>query len=142
MATFPVGQCSLGNNCLAPTHELRKWCPGCNGLIHVICSQVLEDDEGFLKLIPLSAPSEILRKNRSQFCSQMVRAYCYICFLLHLCFLINYLVLLLHCDQQNNSNRSWHKRENSRKEWGKVASGRILQSLLQENQQMVIEMKE
>jgi hypothetical protein len=43
---FPVGPCMLGNHCFAPTHELRKRCPGCNNLIHVLCGRVLEQMEG------------------------------------------------------------------------------------------------
>ncbi len=44
--SFPKGPCSLGILCSAPTHELRKHCPGCSGWIHVVCGRVLEEDEG------------------------------------------------------------------------------------------------
>jgi hypothetical protein len=87
MATFSVGPCLLGNNCLAPTHELRKWCPGCYGLIHVVCVRVLEDDEGRFKVDSVVCPHAILRNNSSKIRSTMVRAYCciylsslYVCF--------------------------------------------------------------
>ncbi len=47
--SFPKGRCSLADCCLDPTHELQKHCPGCNWLNHVLCSQVLEEDEGSFK---------------------------------------------------------------------------------------------
>jgi hypothetical protein len=43
---FLVGPCMLGNHCFASTHELRKRCPGCNYLIHVLCGHVLKQMEG------------------------------------------------------------------------------------------------
>jgi hypothetical protein len=60
--SFPIGPCLLANSCLAPTHELRKFCPGCNGLIHVLCGRVLEEDEGNFKadsvICPLCDPQK------------------------------------------------------------------------------------
>ena len=47
--SFPIGRCCLGAECKAPNHQLRKHCPGCNGLIHVMCGRVLFDDEGDFK---------------------------------------------------------------------------------------------
>ena len=32
MVFFPIGPCCLGQLCQAPTHQLRKHCPGCQGL--------------------------------------------------------------------------------------------------------------
>jgi len=49
MVFFPIGPCCLGQLCQAPTHQLRKHCPGCQGLIHVVCGRVLFDDEGEYK---------------------------------------------------------------------------------------------
>jgi hypothetical protein len=46
MTSFPKGQCSLGDSCCVPQHELQKQCPGCNGWIHALCGNVLEEDEG------------------------------------------------------------------------------------------------
>ena len=34
MSSFPFGCCCLQESCRAPTHELQKKCPGCQGLIH------------------------------------------------------------------------------------------------------------
>jgi hypothetical protein len=45
-ASFPVGPCLLGKHCFAPTHELRKKCPGCGNNIHVLCGCVLKQMEG------------------------------------------------------------------------------------------------
>ena len=60
--SFPIGPCLFANSCLAPTHELQKFCPGCNGLIHVLCSRVLEEDEGHFKadsvICPLCNPQK------------------------------------------------------------------------------------
>jgi len=44
--SFPVGPCLLASHCFAPTHELRKNCPGCGKYIHALCGRVLEEDEG------------------------------------------------------------------------------------------------
>ena len=44
--SFPVGPCLLASHCFAPTHEVRKKCPGCGKYIHALCGRVLEEDEG------------------------------------------------------------------------------------------------
>jgi hypothetical protein len=46
MTSFPMGRCCRGDSCIVPQHELRKHCPGCNGLIHALCGHVLVEDEG------------------------------------------------------------------------------------------------
>jgi hypothetical protein len=46
MTSFPKGPCSLGDSCDILQYELQNNCPGCKGLIHVICRRVLEVDEG------------------------------------------------------------------------------------------------
>jgi hypothetical protein len=35
----------MGQFCNAPTHELRKHCPGCSNFIHVLCGCVRECNE-------------------------------------------------------------------------------------------------
>jgi hypothetical protein len=47
--TFPTGPCCLGDSCFVPQHELRKNCPGCQGLIHLLCGRCLWEDEGEFK---------------------------------------------------------------------------------------------
>ncbi len=37
--SFPVGPCLLASHCFAPTHELRKKCPGCGKYIHALCAE-------------------------------------------------------------------------------------------------------
>ena len=49
MTSFPTGRCSLGDACFVPHHELRKRCPGCDGLIHLLCGRCLWEDEGGYK---------------------------------------------------------------------------------------------
>ena len=49
MTSFPTGRCSLGDACFVPHHELRKRCPGCDGLIHLLCGRCLWEDEGEYK---------------------------------------------------------------------------------------------
>jgi len=76
MASFSIGRCLLGNSCLAPTHELRKWCPGCNGLIHVLCGRVLEDDEGSFKADSVVCPRCDPQKQQQQGSELFGKAYC------------------------------------------------------------------
>ncbi len=45
---FPTGECGLGKYCLAPHHQLRKKCPGCNNWVHMVCGRVLVNPEGAL----------------------------------------------------------------------------------------------
>ncbi len=47
----------MGIKCSIPTHQLRKNCPGCNGLIHVICGRVLHEDEGPFKADETMCPN-------------------------------------------------------------------------------------
>ncbi len=47
--TFPTGPCCLGDSCFVPQHELRKNCPGCQGLIHLLCGRCLWEEEGEFK---------------------------------------------------------------------------------------------
>jgi hypothetical protein len=49
MTSFPSGPCCLDKSCLAPQHQLRKHCPGCDGWIHMVCGRVLICDEGDFK---------------------------------------------------------------------------------------------
>jgi len=49
MTSFLTGCCCLGVDCRAPEHELRKHCPGCDGLIHVLCGYTLIEGEGRFK---------------------------------------------------------------------------------------------
>jgi hypothetical protein len=110
--------------------------------IHVVCGRVLEEDEGRFKADSVVCPWCNPQKQQQPVLQPNGKGLLLHLFFLRVCFLIHYLVLLRHYDQQNNSNRSPQNRENSRKEGKKVESGRIHQSLLQENQQTVIEMKE
>ncbi len=43
MSSFPTGQCCAGDDCVAPSHELRHKCSGCNQYLHMLCGRVLEE---------------------------------------------------------------------------------------------------
>ncbi len=46
ITSFLIGQCSKAASCVAPHHEQRKHCPGCDGLIYFVCGPVLGCDDG------------------------------------------------------------------------------------------------
>jgi hypothetical protein len=95
LASFLIGRCSLGNSCLAPTHELRKWCPGCNGLIHVLCGWVLEDDEGSFKADSVVCPRCDPQKQQQQGLELCGKAYCCILSPLFVCVYSNTLLFVI-----------------------------------------------
>ncbi len=41
MSSFPTGRCCAGEKCVAPTHELRHKCAGCNKFVHLVCGRVM-----------------------------------------------------------------------------------------------------
>jgi len=56
MTSFPTGYSGLGVDFRAPEHELRKHCPGCDGLIHVLCGRTLIEDGGRFKVDAVVCP--------------------------------------------------------------------------------------
>ncbi len=114
MASFLIGWCSLGNSCLALTYELWKSCPGCNGLIHVLCGRVLEDDEGSFKADSVVCPRCVPQKQQQQGSGLFGKGLLLYFFSSFFCVLINYL-LLLHCCQKNNISQSPHSSKNGSK---------------------------
>ena len=46
--SYPIGRCCAGDNCVAPTHELRPdhKCPGCGGFVHTLCGEFDNDSDG------------------------------------------------------------------------------------------------
>ena len=65
MTSFPSGGCCLGVDCHAPKHQLRKHCPGCDGLIHMLCGQCLVEDEGDFKEDSVVCPRCNLKQQQS-----------------------------------------------------------------------------
>jgi len=66
MTSFPCGPCCIGVDCRTPEHQLRKHCPGCNGLIHMLCSRYLLSDEGDFKEDSVLCPRCDPKKHQPQ----------------------------------------------------------------------------